>query len=52
VHELLVELELARLELEPVGPPALGEIDGESIARLPMSVEVLPGALQVWGAGA
>jgi len=41
-----------RLELEPEGPPALGEIDGESIARLPMSVEVLPGALQVWGAGA
>ena len=41
-----------RLELEPDGPPALGEIDGESIARLPMTIEVLPGALQVWGAGA
>jgi len=41
-----------RLELEPEGPPALGEIDGEPIARLPMVVEVLPGALQVWGAGA
>ena len=41
-----------RLELEPEGAPALGEVDGESIARLPMSVEVLPGALQVWGAGA
>jgi YegS/Rv2252/BmrU family lipid kinase len=41
-----------RLEMEPEGPPALGEIDGESIARLPMAVEVLPGALQVWGAGA
>lgn len=41
-----------RLELEPEGTPALGEIDGESVARLPMTVEVLPGALQVWGAGA
>jgi YegS/Rv2252/BmrU family lipid kinase len=41
-----------RLELEPDGPPALAEIDGESVARLPMTVEVLPGALQVWGAGA
>jgi YegS/Rv2252/BmrU family lipid kinase len=41
-----------RLELEPDGPPALGEIDGEPIARLPMTVEILPGALQVWGAGA
>ncbi len=41
-----------RLELEPDGSPALGEIDGESIARLPMTIEVLPGALQVWGAGA
>ena len=41
-----------RLELEPDGPPALGEIDGEPIARLPMSVEALPGALHVWGAGA
>ena len=41
-----------RLELEPEGPPALGEIDGESVARLPMTVEVLPGALHVWGAGA
>ena len=41
-----------RLELVPEGPPALGEIDGESVARLPMTVEVLPGALHVWGAGA
>ncbi len=41
-----------KLELEPDGAPALGELDGEPIARLPMTVEVLPGALQVWGAGA
>ena len=41
-----------KLELEPTGPPALGEIDGEPVARLPMTVEVLPGALHVWGAGA
>jgi YegS/Rv2252/BmrU family lipid kinase len=40
------------VELEPVGEPALGEIDGEPVARLPMTVEVRPGALQVWGAGA
>jgi YegS/Rv2252/BmrU family lipid kinase len=41
-----------RLELEASGPPALGEVDGEPVAQLPMTVEVLPGALQVWGAGA
>jgi diacylglycerol kinase (ATP) len=41
-----------RVELEPIGEPALGEIDGEPVARLPMTVEVRPGALQVWGAGA
>lgn len=41
-----------RLELEPDGAPALGEIDGEPVARLPMTVEALPGALHVWGAGA
>jgi len=41
-----------RVELEPLGQPALGEIDGEPVARLPMTVEVRPGALQVWGAGA
>jgi YegS/Rv2252/BmrU family lipid kinase len=41
-----------RIELEPIGAPALGEIDGESVARLPMTVEALPGALQLWGAGA
>jgi diacylglycerol kinase (ATP) len=41
-----------RVELEPIGAPALGEIDGEPVARLPMTVEVRPGALQVWGAGA
>jgi len=41
-----------RVELEPLGEPALGEVDGEPIARLPMTVEVRPGALQVWGAGA
>jgi YegS/Rv2252/BmrU family lipid kinase len=40
------------LELEPNGVPALAEVDGEPIAQLPMSIEVLPGALQVWGAGA
>jgi YegS/Rv2252/BmrU family lipid kinase len=41
-----------RVELEPIGEPALGEVDGEPVARLPMTVEVRPGALQVWGAGA
>jgi YegS/Rv2252/BmrU family lipid kinase len=41
-----------RVELEPIGEPALGEIDGEPVACLPMTVEVLPAALQVWGAGA
>jgi YegS/Rv2252/BmrU family lipid kinase len=41
-----------RVELEPIGEPALAEIDGEPVARLPMTVEVRPGALQVWGAGA
>ncbi len=41
-----------RVELEPVGEPALGEVDGEPVAQLPMTVEVRPGALQVWGAGA
>ena len=41
-----------RVELEPLGEPALGEVDGEPVARLPMTVEVRPGALQVWGAGA
>jgi YegS/Rv2252/BmrU family lipid kinase len=41
-----------RLELEAVGVPALGEVDGEPIAQLPMSIEVQPGALQVFGAGA
>lgn len=40
------------IELEPLGPPAPGEIDGEPVAQLPMRVEVVPGALQVWGAGA
>lgn len=40
-----------RIELDPLGEPALGEIDGEPVARLPMTVEVVPGALQVWGAG-
>jgi YegS/Rv2252/BmrU family lipid kinase len=40
------------VELEPIGPPAPGEIDGEPVAQLPMAVDVLPGALQVWGAGA
>ena len=40
-----------RIELEPLGEPALGEVDGEPVARLPMSAEVVPGALQVWGAG-
>jgi YegS/Rv2252/BmrU family lipid kinase len=40
-----------RVEIEPVGEPALGEVDGEPVARLPMTVEVVPGALQVWGAG-
>ena len=40
-----------RIELEPLGDPALGEVDGEPVARLPMSAEVVPGALQVWGAG-
>jgi len=40
------------VELEPLGAPALGEIDGEPLAQLPMRVEVVPGALQVWGAGA
>jgi YegS/Rv2252/BmrU family lipid kinase len=40
-----------RIELEPLGEPALGEIDGEPVAHLPMTVEVVPGALQVWGAG-
>ena len=41
-----------RVELEPIGEPALGEVDGEPVARLPMTVEVRPGAVQVWGAGA
>lgn len=41
-----------RIELEPIGEPALGEVDGEPVARLPMTVAVRPGALQVWGAGA
>ena len=41
-----------RVELEPIGAPATGEVDGEPIAQLPMTVEVRPGALQVWGAGA
>lgn len=41
-----------KLELEPDGAPVLGEVDGEPVARLPMTIEVLPGALQVWGAGA
>jgi len=41
-----------KVELEPLGEPALGEIDGEPVARLPMTVEVRPGALTVWGAGA
>jgi diacylglycerol kinase family enzyme len=40
-----------RIELDPLGEPALGEIDGEPVALLPMTVEVVPGALQVWGAG-
>ena len=40
------------VELEPLGEPALGEIDGEPVARLPMTVDLVPGALQVWGAGA
>jgi len=47
-----VELHRARrIEFLPLGEPALGEIDGEPLVRLPMSVEVVPGALQVWGAG-
>jgi diacylglycerol kinase (ATP) len=41
-----------RVELEPEGEPALGEIDGEPVARLPMTAEAVPGAIQVWGAGA
>jgi diacylglycerol kinase (ATP) len=41
-----------RIELEPIGAPALGEIDGEPVAVLPMTIGVRPGALQVWGAGA
>ena len=40
-----------RIELEPLGEPALAEIDGEPVAKLPMTIEVVPGALQVWGAG-
>lgn len=33
------------VDIEPVGSPALIEIDGESPGRLPIRVEVLPGAL-------
>lgn len=40
------------VELEPIGAPALGEVDGEPVATVPMTVGVLPAALQVWGAGA
>ena len=47
-----VELHRARrVELLPLGTPALGEIDGEPVAMLPMTIEIAPGALQVWGAG-
>ena len=47
-----IELHRARrVEILPEGEPALGEIDGEPVAQLPMIVEVAPGALQVWGAG-
>jgi diacylglycerol kinase (ATP) len=38
--------------IDPLGEPAPGEIDGEPVAELPMFVDVVPGALQVWGAGA
>lgn len=37
------------IEIEPVGKPALIDIDGESPGRLPIRVEVMPGALVLRG---